>query len=589
MDFEPKMWGDAEFDGLGYEFDPVWFLTDEDRALEKEIIDACQRVIRPLAIEADRTGEYPRASVDELGRLRLLAMIAPGDYGCRASSHTQVLMATEAIARYGCPSTAIIFMMHLVAVAGLVFRAHGNPEIESLLRRMDPEALIGTASYTDPETGGHFWYPKTSGAERVADGWHVRKTAAFTTSSGFADWYLTQTTSPDFAGDYADLSVFLLYPDEVQGNPGTWDAMGMHANQSAPVEIDAVIPENRIVGWPGDGARSNDEAIDPLAFLQYAGAYNGLAMACLDVARRHALRRAHAQYGRRIADYATSQDAYGRALCEAQASRLFAYGLAKALDDATDGGDWTMYAGQPRRGAAGGVHVVGPGGQGAGGRARQPGVRRDAAAVRRPRVHAGGRDRAAGARLQGRLGDGAVQRGVAADRRPLGAARRRTPSTGGTRRSTSARCATSSASWTTRRSGGWWTSSRASSPRPAPDPRRIDGDDPATEIGATSPTTRRCSATSGMKPELVVREPTDERVWIEIEPNVWFRPLFFDMNNGSHGEVLRVRRGGVLCRHRHPSPGARLRDQGQLALPRALVGRPTRAPTCSSRPARSTR
>ena len=87
-------------------------------------------------------------------------------------------MATEAVARFGCPSTAIIFMMHLVAVAGLVFRAHGNPEIESLLRRMDPEALIGTASYTDPETGGHFWYPKTSGAERVADG-PTRSTGTF--------------------------------------------------------------------------------------------------------------------------------------------------------------------------------------------------------------------------------------------------------------------------------------------------------------------------------------------------------------------------------------------------------------------------
>jgi alkylation response protein AidB-like acyl-CoA dehydrogenase len=187
----------------------------------------------------------------------------------------QVLMATEAIARYGCPSTAVIFMMHLVAVGGLVFRAHANPEIQSLLRRMDGEALIGTASYTDPETGGHFWYPKTSSAERVADGWHVRKTAAFTTSSGYASWYLTQTTSPEFSGDYSDLSVFLLYPDEVQANPGVWDAMGMHANQSGPVEIDAVIPFDRIVGPVGDGARSNDEAIDPLAFLQYAGAYNG--------------------------------------------------------------------------------------------------------------------------------------------------------------------------------------------------------------------------------------------------------------------------------------------------------------------------
>jgi hypothetical protein len=157
-----KRWGFEEYYGLGSDFDPTFFLTPEDRALEAEIIDACDGVIRPLAIECDRTGEYPRASVDELGRVRLLAIIAPEEYGCRAASHTQVLMAPEAIARDGFPSTAIIFIMHLVAVAGLVFRAKGNPEIESLLRRMDSEALIATASYTDPETGGHFWYRKTS-------------------------------------------------------------------------------------------------------------------------------------------------------------------------------------------------------------------------------------------------------------------------------------------------------------------------------------------------------------------------------------------------------------------------------------------
>ncbi len=341
------MWGDEPYYGLGYDFDPIWFLTPAQRRLEAEIIEACHRVIRPLAVEVDVTREYPRASVDELGRLRLLAMIAPETYGCRAETHVGLLMATEAIARYGCPSTALIFMMHLVAVGGLLFRADGNPEIEQLLRRMDGEALVGTASYTDPETGGHFWYPKTSGATRVDDGWHVRKKAAFTTSSGHASWYLTQTTSPDFAGDYSDLSVFLLYPDEVKPSPGTWDAMGMRANQSGPVEIDAVIPENRIVGWPGDGARSNDEAIDPLAFLMYAGLYNGIAMACLDLARRHALRTSHAQYARRIADYATAQDAYGKALCDAQASRLFAYSLAKAMDDATGGGDWSLYAADP--------------------------------------------------------------------------------------------------------------------------------------------------------------------------------------------------------------------------------------------------
>jgi quercetin dioxygenase-like cupin family protein len=57
----------------------------------------------------------------------------------------------------------------------------------------------------------------------------------------------------------------------------------------------------------------------------------------------------------------------------------------------------------------------------------------------------------------------------------------------------------------------------------------------------------------GMIPEVVVGPIKDERIWVLLEPNVWFRPLVFDMNSGMHGEVLRVRKGGVLSRHRHPS------------------------------------
>lgn len=58
----------------------------------------------------------------------------------------------------------------------------------------------------------------------------------------------------------------------------------------------------------------------------------------------------------------------------------------------------------------------------------------------------------------------------------------------------------------------------------------------------------------GMKPELVNYASEDERLWVPIEPNVWYRPLFFDMTTGSHCEILRVKRGGILSRHRHPTP-----------------------------------
>lgn len=55
--------------------------------------------------------------------------------------------------------------------------------------------------------------------------------------------------------------------------------------------------------------------------------------------------------------------------------------------------------------------------------------------------------------------------------------------------------------------------------------------------------------------ELVVSAiPDDERVWVPQAENVWFRPLMLNTLNGSWCNLLRVRRAGVLSRHRHPAP-----------------------------------
>lgn len=57
-------------------------------------------------------------------------------------------------------------------------------------------------------------------------------------------------------------------------------------------------------------------------------------------------------------------------------------------------------------------------------------------------------------------------------------------------------------------------------------------------------------------PELIVPQiiPTDERIWVPVEPNVWFRPLLLSASRGYWCNLLRVRRAGVLSRHRHPQP-----------------------------------
>ena len=58
---------------------------------------------------------------------------------------------------------------------------------------------------------------------------------------------------------------------------------------------------------------------------------------------------------------------------------------------------------------------------------------------------------------------------------------------------------------------------------------------------------------SGIRPEIAVAAiPDDERVWVPQAEGVWFRPLLLNTVSGGWCNLLRVRRAGVLSRHRHP-------------------------------------
>ena len=57
----------------------------------------------------------------------------------------------------------------------------------------------------------------------------------------------------------------------------------------------------------------------------------------------------------------------------------------------------------------------------------------------------------------------------------------------------------------------------------------------------------------GIQPEIAVAAiPDDERVWVPQAKDVWFRPLLLNTVTGGWCNLLRVRKSGVLSRHRHP-------------------------------------
>ena len=117
-----KMWNGEPFWGLGYEWDPEWVLTDRQRELRDTLIELCESEMRANAKISDDNLEYPRKNLELLGRHGFLALTVPTEYGGLGEDHVGFSMTCETIARYGCASTAMCYVMHMAAVNTIMLR-----------------------------------------------------------------------------------------------------------------------------------------------------------------------------------------------------------------------------------------------------------------------------------------------------------------------------------------------------------------------------------------------------------------------------------------------------------------------------------
>ena len=117
-----KTWGGEPFWGLGYEWDPEWVLTDRQRELRDLLIELCEKEMRANAKVSDDELKFPRRNLELLGEHGFLALTVPTEYGGLGQDHVAFAMTCETIARYGCASTAMCYVMHMGAVNTLMLR-----------------------------------------------------------------------------------------------------------------------------------------------------------------------------------------------------------------------------------------------------------------------------------------------------------------------------------------------------------------------------------------------------------------------------------------------------------------------------------
>ncbi|RXZ79147.1 acyl-CoA dehydrogenase [Paenibacillaceae bacterium] len=294
---------------------------DEIRAQIRETVQA---VIAPNAERTDREGVFPRSNLQALADAGWNSLLIPQQYDGLGLDYKAFSIAAEEIGR-GCPSTSLIYVMHVGAAQTIVY--YGTEEQKERWLRPVRTGALGTHSMSEKATGGHTWF-NLSEAKRDGTDYILDLEKSFTTSGGEASFYILQTRTPG-AAEPQQLSYFIVDGEQPGITAGAWEALGVRGNQSGPLKLNNVrVPQNDILWEENKAVEIALNGVDPLYLLGIGSAWIGVAQEALRLATAHVKRTVHRDFNRSLADYQVIRQQLAKAQIQVSSLRPWQLALA---------------------------------------------------------------------------------------------------------------------------------------------------------------------------------------------------------------------------------------------------------------------
>jgi butyryl-CoA dehydrogenase len=307
--------------------------------------------LAPFSAEWDRTREFPRDRIAEMGHLGLMGMLVPEEHDGAASDHISYVLALEEIAA-GNGALSTVMSVHNSVGCAPILRFGTTEQKERFLKPMARGEWLGAFALTEPHAGSDASALKTR-ARRTGSGWVLDGTKQFITSGKSGDVVIVfAVTDPD-AGKKG-ISAFIV-PTTTSGYrvASVEHKLGQHLSDTAQIVFeDMEVEAGQMLGAEGEGYRialSNLEG----GRIGIAAQSVGMARAAFEAARDYALDREsfgvklveHQAVAFRLADMATKievarqmvlhaaamRDAGLPALKEASMAKLFASEMAERV------------------------------------------------------------------------------------------------------------------------------------------------------------------------------------------------------------------------------------------------------------------
>jgi alkylation response protein AidB-like acyl-CoA dehydrogenase len=261
----------------------MYRLDSEQQPLVERARDLAAQYIGPNAESIDAEGSFPEASIGALAQEGFLGLTVAPEYGGMGQNLRVACAVLDEISQR-CASTGMVYLMHL---CGMACYGASPQRVADQLRAAAGGEHLSTLAWSERGSRSHFWAPMSQAARengRVT----ISAEKSWVTSAGHADGYVVSTRRPG-AEDPTDTTLYLvLGEDEGLAVAGSWTALGMRGNASAPMRLEEVtLGEDRELSAPGKGFETMLGVVLPVFQLGNAAISVGLAEAAVRATQRH--------------------------------------------------------------------------------------------------------------------------------------------------------------------------------------------------------------------------------------------------------------------------------------------------------------
>lgn len=296
-------------------------LTKEQEMLRKMVREFAETEIKPIAAEYDENQEFPWETVKKMGKLNLLGLIFPKEYGGADVGYIGYAIAVEEVSRV-CGAHGITVAAHNSLCSNHIFIAGTEEQKQRFLTPLAKGEKIGAWGLTEPAAGSDAATVETT-AVLDSDEWVLNGSKIFITHGSVGDIAVVVATT-DKTKKHRGISAFIVEKGTPGFSSGTKEnKLGLRASDTAEMVFeDCRIPKVNLLGQLNKAFYDTMEVLDG-GRISIGAMALGLAQGALDESIKYAKERE--QFGKKIAKFQAIQWMIANMASEVEAARMLVY------------------------------------------------------------------------------------------------------------------------------------------------------------------------------------------------------------------------------------------------------------------------